>query len=172
MSIVLYPGTFDPITNGHLDIIDRASGIFGSVIITVAVNSSKQTIFSDQERVDLIECALKECLPERSNISVMTTDGLLADFARSVNADAVVRGLRTLGDFEYEMQMALMNRRLHSSLNTFFMPADERYIHVNSSIVRELARYRAPLGDLVPECIVTALRERFPAHESDGHSSP
>lgn len=161
MTVVLYPGTFDPITNGHLDIIDRSSRVFGQVIVTVAVNSSKSTLFSDDERVALIQEALKETVPERKNISVERIDGLLVDFAQKANATAVVRGLRTLGDFEYEMQMALMNRRLNQGLSTFFMAADEKYVHLNSSIVREVARYGALPHDLVPNCVATALRQKF-----------
>ncbi len=161
MTVVLYPGTFDPITNGHLDIIDRSSRVFGRVIVTVAVNSSKNTLFSDDERVALIQEALKETVPERKNISVERIDGLLVDFARKANATAVVRGLRTLGDFEYEMQMALMNRRLNQDLSTFFMAADEKYVHLNSSIVREVARYGALPDDLVPSCVAAALHQKF-----------
>ncbi len=161
MTRVLYPGTFDPITNGHLDIIDRAAGIFDEVIVTVAVNSAKQTLFTEEERIDLIRRSCDETLPGRKNIRIEKIDGLLVDFARRVGAVAVLRGLRTLGDFEYEMPMALMNRRLKNDLSTFFVPADERYIHLNSSIVRELARYGADLPDLVPDCVAQALRETF-----------
>lgn len=158
MTTVLYPGTFDPITNGHLDIIDRSSRVFDRVVITLAVNNAKQTLFTADEREALIREALRTGLPDRTNIEVVQTSGLLAEFARSVGAVAVVRGLRTLGDFEYEMQMALMNRRLYGELSTFFMAADERYIHLNSSIVREVARYGADVSDLVPECVAVALR--------------
>ena len=161
MITVLYPGSFDPITNGHLDIIERSSHVFGHVIVTVAVNSSKNTLFTDEERIELIQAALNEKMPERKNISVERIEGLLVDFARNVNAEVVIRGLRTLGDFEYEMQMALMNRRLHGKLNTFFMAADEKYIHLNSSIVRELARYGAFPEDIVPDCVATALEQKF-----------
>ncbi|MCB0713511.1 MAG: pantetheine-phosphate adenylyltransferase [Ignavibacteriae bacterium] len=161
MKRALYPGTFDPITNGHLDIIDRSARIFDEVIVTVAVNSSKQTLFTDEERVDLIEQSIREVLPDSSNIRVEKVEGLLVDFARKVGAVTVLRGLRTLGDFEYEMQMALMNRRLYGELSTFFVAADERYIHLNSSIVRELARYGATLPDLVPDCVARALREKM-----------
>lgn len=160
MTTVLYPGTFDPITNGHVDIIDRSSQMFDRLIITLAVNSAKQTLFTPDERQDLIRKALQERLPGRNNIDVVQINGLLADFARGVNANAVVRGLRTLGDFEYEMQMALMNRRLNGELSTFFMAADERYIHLNSSIVREVARYGADISDLVPDCVAEALRQK------------
>ncbi|MGE3800962.1 MAG: pantetheine-phosphate adenylyltransferase [Candidatus Kapaibacterium sp.] len=161
MKRALYPGTFDPITNGHLDIIERSAPIFDEVIVTVAVNSSKQTLFTDEERIDLIEQSIREVLPDSSNIRVEKVGGLLVDFARKVGAVTVLRGLRTLGDFEYEMQMALMNRRLYGELSTFFVAADERYIHLNSSIVRELARYGASLPDLVPDCVARALREKM-----------
>lgn len=166
MTVVLYPGTFDPITNGHLDIIDRSARIFGHVIVTVAINSSKKTLFSDEERVSLIRAALSERLPGQDNISIECIDGLLVDFARKKNATAVVRGLRTLGDFEYEMQMALMNRRLHGELSTFFMAADERYVHLNSSIVREIARYAPPPDDMVPDCVAEALRLKYGREKS------
>ena len=161
MTRVLYPGTFDPITNGHLDIIDRSSRLFEEVIVTIALNSTKQTLFADNERIVLIEKALAESLPGRKNIVVEKIEGLLVEFARKVGADGVVRGLRTLGDFEYEMQMALMNRRLHEDLNTIFLPPDERYLHLSSSIVREVARYNADISDLVPDCVAVALREKF-----------
>ena len=161
MTRVLYPGTFDPITNGHIDVIDRSSRLFDEVIVTVAVNSAKQTLFADNERIVLIEGALAEALPERENVRVEKIEGLLVEFARRVQAHGVVRGLRTLGDFEYEMQMALMNRRLHEGLNTIFMPPDERYLHLSSSIIREVARYNADISDLVPDCVARALREKF-----------
>lgn len=160
MNTVLYPGTFDPITNGHIDIIDRSSRIFDRLVITVALNSAKQTMFTADEREELIGAALRERLPDRGNIEVVQIGGLLADFARSVNAVAVVRGLRTLGDFEYEMQMALMNRRLYGGLSTFFMAADERYIHLNSTIIREIARYGADVTEMVPDCIAAALKSK------------
>ena len=159
-TIALYPGTFDPITNGHIDILDRASSVFDHVIVTMAMNSSKQTMLAPETRLRLIQESCAEMLPERTNIEVVRFDGLLAEFGRERGAVAIIRGLRTLGDFEYEMQMALMNRRLNSALNTFFLPADERYVHLNSTIVRELARHKADLDGLVPPPVIRVLQQR------------
>lgn len=161
MKTVLYPGTFDPITNGHLDIIERAALLFDRVVVVVAINSAKETLFDLDERLGLIDAALDEKGIDRTRVDVVTIDGLLVDEARRRDAVGIVRGLRTLGDFEYEMQMAQMNRRLHGSISTLFIPADERYLFLNSSIVREIARHGADTGSLVPAAVARALREKF-----------
>ena len=165
MNIALYPGTFDPITNGHLDILDRAASVFDQVVVTVAVNSSKQTMLDADTRLRLIQESCREVLPHRGGIEVVRFDGLLAEYGRTRGAVAIIRGLRTLGDFEYEMQMALMNRRLNSGMNTFFLPADERYVHLSSTIIRELARHGADLTGLVPAPVIRELTANNPNNQ-------
>lgn len=160
MNIALYPGTFDPVTNGHIDILERAASVFDRIIITVAVNAAKQTMLDAETRLRLIEESCRLMIADHDNIEVVRFDGLLADFAARRGATAILRGLRTLGDFEYEMQMALMNRRLKNDLNTFFLPADERFVHLNSTIVRELARHNADLSGLVPEPVIEELKRQ------------
>ena len=157
MKTALYPGTFDPITSGHIDVLDRVAPLFDRVVVTVAVNQSKQTLLDAEQRVGLIEESCREILPHHEQIEVRRFDGLLADFAREEGASAIIRGLRGLGDFEYEMQMAVMNRRLLPGLDTLFIPADERYRHLSSSIVRDLARHGADLTGLVPPAVASAL---------------
>lgn len=162
MPTALYPGTFDPPTNGHFDIIERAAGLFDRVIVTVALNSSKKFLFSIEERLAMLEEVIGSFGEDLSSrVEIARFNGLLVDFAREQNASVIVRGLRTLGDFEYEMQMALMNRRLASQINTVFIAADERYIHLNSTIVRDLARHGAPLDELVPASVAQRLVARF-----------
>lgn len=164
MNVALYPGTFDPVTNGHVDVLDRAASVFDRVVVTVAVNSSKQTMLDADTRLRLIRESCSELLPHRANIEVVRFDGLLAEYGRTRGAVAIIRGLRTLGDFEYEMQMALMNRRLNNQLNTFFLPADERYVHLNSTIIRELARHGADLTGLVPDPVIRELTKNNPTN--------
>ncbi|MBC8145831.1 MAG: pantetheine-phosphate adenylyltransferase [bacterium] len=159
---VVYPGTFDPITNGHIDIISRVARMFDHVVVAIAINASKQPMFSHDERVALVV----ESLRDYANVEVKLSDGLIVDFAEEVGAMAIVRGLRAVSDFEYEMQMALMNRRMRESISTIFMMPNEKYTFLSSSIIRELARYKADVSDFVPECVVSALARRNP------HSDP
>lgn len=161
MNTVLFPGTFDPITGGHIDIIDRSSRLFDRVIVTMAVNSAKQTLFTDDERESLIRESLKEELPDRTNIDVVRITGLLVDYARNSGAIAAIRGLRTPGDFEYEMQMAMMNRRLYNEMTTIFIPADEKYASLSSTLIREVARYGADVSGMVPACVARELRRKW-----------
>lgn len=157
MKIAVYPGSFDPVTFGHLDVLERATDIFDRVIITVARNSSKQALFSTEERVALIAEAIKDF----PTVEVDTFDGLIVDYARSRNAAALLRGLRAVSDFEYEFQMALMNRKLASEIATVFLMPHEKFTYLNSSIVRELARHRTSVADFVPENVRIALEARF-----------
>ncbi|MFZ1729454.1 MAG: pantetheine-phosphate adenylyltransferase [Bacteroidota bacterium] len=159
MKIAVYPGSFDPITFGHIDVLERATEIFERVIITVAINSSKQPIFSVEERIALIT----EATARYTNVEVDTFDGLIVDYARRKNAAVLVRGLRALSDFEYEFQMALMNRKLASEIATVFLMPNEKFTYLNSSIVRELARHRTSVADFVPENVRLALEKRFGA---------
>lgn len=156
MRTALYPGTFDPITNGHIDIIARAAQMFDRVVVTVAVNSSKSPMFSREERIELARTALADL----ANVEVKECRGLIVECAEAEGAIALVRGLRAVSDFEFEMQMALMNRKLRSEIDTIFLMPHERYTYLNSSIIRELARYGAPVEEFVPPNVARALRER------------
>ncbi len=157
MKIAVYPGSFDPVTNGHIDVLERALALFDRVIVTVARNSSKTPLFSTDERVELLRRAV-EHLP---GAEVDTFSGLIVDYARSKNAVALVRGLRAVSDFEYEFQMALMNRNLAGDIATVFLMPHERFTYLNSSIVRELARHHTDVSDFVPPVVLTALQEKF-----------
>ena len=161
MKIAIYPGTFDPITNGHLDIIERASELFDEVIVALARNSQKTPLFSETERLQLIERSLVEYCPERTNIRADAFQGLLVEYAAAKGATAVVRGLRALSDFEYEFQMALMNRKLAPNLTTIFLMPHEEYTYLNSTIIRELARYGKDVSSFVSRNVAEALKEKF-----------
>ncbi|HYH02155.1 MAG TPA: pantetheine-phosphate adenylyltransferase [Bacillota bacterium] len=151
------PGSFDPITRGHLDIIERAAALFPQVIVGVLQNPGKNPLFSVQERVDLIKTAIKH-LP---NVEVVFFSGLLVDFARKVEANLIVKGLRAISDFEYEFQMALNNKRLAPEIETMFMMTKNEYSFLSSSVVREIARYGGNIRDLVTPEIEEALKVKF-----------
>jgi pantetheine-phosphate adenylyltransferase len=155
--IAIYPGTFDPITNGHIDVIERALKIFDKVIVVIARNPKKQTLFSEEERIELI----RESLKHLANIEVTATEKLTVEFARSVNANAIIRGIRAVSDFEYEFQIALMNRKLCPDVTTIFLMPNEKFTYLNSSIIRELAQYGADISDFVPPCVEKKLKEKF-----------
>jgi pantetheine-phosphate adenylyltransferase len=157
MNIAIYPGTFDPITNGHLDILERAVNLFDKVIITIARNSSKRPLFTEEERLKLIREAVKS-FPQ---VEVDSFEGLLVDYCRKKNAIAVVRGLRAISDFEYELQMALMNRKLNPAVQTVFLMPNEKYTYLNSSIVREIARLGGDVSDFVPAVVKKALDRKI-----------
>jgi pantetheine-phosphate adenylyltransferase len=157
MRKVLYPGTFDPITNGHIDIIKRATDLFDSVIVTIAVNPSKDPLFSLEERIYLI----KESLTGFKNITVDSFDGLLVNYAKESGSIGIVRGLRAVSDFEYEFQMALMNRKLADNITTIFLMPHEKYTYLNSSIIRNLASLGSDVSDFVPNVVQEALRKKF-----------
>ncbi len=142
----IYPGTFDPITYGHIDVITRATKLFHKVIILVARNTSKTPMFSDEERVRMI----KEIFKKNKQVEVDGFEGLLVQYARQRGAKVILRGLRALSDFEYEFQMALTNRKLASDIDTVFLLPDERYTYLNSTIVREVARLGGDVSDFVP----------------------
>lgn len=155
--IAVVPGSFDPITNGHLDIIKRAADVFDVVYIAVLNNSSKNPLFSIDERKALIAEVTKEIL----NIRIESSSGLLIDYARAKNAQAIVRGLRAVSDFEYEMQITSMNRFLDESIETFFIMAKNQYSFLSSSIVKEVARYGGAVSGLVPIPVEKALMEKY-----------
>ena len=159
---MIYPGTFDPITNGHLDVIARAGELFDEVIIAIATNSTKSPLFSEQERVALCQEAITELFPNNANITVEGFSGLLVDYAHQKEAVAIVRGLRALSDFEYEFQLALMNRKLEDISTVFLMP-NERYTYLNSTIIREIARFGRDVSSFVPQCVQAALRDKYSA---------
>lgn len=159
--LAIYPGTFDPMTNGHLDVLDRASALFDEVIVALAVNGGKSPLFSEPERLELVRVAVRDELPKRTNIRVDSFQGLLVDYAKANGAVAVVRGLRMLSDFEYEFQMALMNRKLSDQVDTVFLMPHEQYTYLNSTIIRELARYGQPIDQFVPKVVAAALEQKF-----------
>jgi pantetheine-phosphate adenylyltransferase len=153
----IYPGSFDPVTNGHLDVIQRAGRLFDEVIVAVALNEQKNTIFSADERVELIRHAAEGM----AHIRIVRFDGLLMDFAREMGASAVVRGLRAVSDFEFEFQMALMNRKLEPNVETIFLMPAEKYTYISSRIVKEIARLGGNVDAFVPVSVVSALRAKF-----------
>ncbi len=157
MRKVIYPGTFDPVTYGHIDIIKRAIDLFDSVAVTVAINPTKEPLFTVAERVNM----LKESLKEYDNVTVESFDGLVVDYAKKVNAIGIIRGLRAVSDFEYEFQMALMNRKLASDIATIFLMPHEKYTYLNSSIVRNLASLNSDVSDFVPEVVQEAFMKKF-----------
>lgn len=152
----IYPGTFDPITNGHIDIIERASGLFEKVIVTVAVNADKSPMFSKEERMEMI----KECVKKFPNIEVEYFDGLLVRFAKEKNASVIIRGLRAISDFDYEFQICQANRKLEPGINTIFLMPNEKYTYLNSSLIRELASYDANIKEFIPENVLKKLKEK------------
>lgn len=155
--IAVVPGSFDPITNGHIDIIRRAADVFDTVYVAVLNNSAKQPLFSIEERIALIDEVTKD-LP---NIRIETSSGLLIDYAREKKAKAIVRGLRAVSDFEYEMQITSMNRVLDENIETFFIMSKNQYSFLSSSIVKEVAKYGGKVSELVPAIVDQALKEKF-----------
>ena len=158
MKIALYPGTFDPITNGHIDILERGMELFDKVIVTVAKNSTKSPLFDEEERVEMIEEIIKR--NKYKNVAVESFDGLLINFARKKKAVALIRGLRAISDFEYEFQMALINRKQDNKIFTVFFMPHERYTYLNSSIVRELAQLHGEFRTFVPPNVYARLQKK------------
>lgn len=155
--IAVVPGSFDPITNGHLDIVKRAADVFDEVYVAVLNNSAKTPLFSIEERMSLIEQVTKDY----SNVFIECSSGLLIDYAKSKNAIAIVRGLRAVSDFEYEMQITSMNRVLDEHIETFFIMTKNQYSFLSSSIVKEVAKYGGNISELVPAVVEEALKEKF-----------
>lgn len=155
--VSIYPGTFDPVTNGHLDIIERASGLFEKVIVTIAVNQNKKPMFTEAERKDM----LLNVTSHLKNVEVDFFEGLLVKYAEEKGAGVILRGLRAISDFEYEFQMSLTNRRLNPEINTVFLMPNEKYTYLNSSLVRELASFKANVKEFIPEYVLKKLEEKF-----------
>ena len=158
-SIYIYPGSFDPVTNGHLDIISRASKLCDKLIVAVGVNRTKRTMFSAEERREMLRCAIQP-LENSQNIEIASFTGLLADFAKQKNASVIVKGLRAMSDFEYEFQMALLNKHLDDSLETIFMMTNVAYTYLSSSAVKEFAINNAKLDGLVPENVFEMIKAK------------
>ncbi|MFE8703653.1 pantetheine-phosphate adenylyltransferase [Cytobacillus sp. FJAT-54145] len=156
-SIAVCPGSFDPITNGHLDIITRGAKVFDEVKVVVLNNSSKQPLFTVEERINLI----KEVTKNIPNVKVDSFQGLLIDYAKNVGASAIIRGLRAVSDFEYEMQITSMNRVLNDEIETFFIMTNNQYSFLSSSIVKEVAKYNGKITELVPPPVEKALKAKF-----------
>ena len=157
MKRIVYPGTFDPIHNGHLDIARKVAELFDELILVVAVNQEKSPLFNDKERVELI----KESLYDVKNVKVDTFNGLVVDFVRSTESVAIIRGLRHVSDFEFEFQMAMMNFNLNPNVKSLFMMPDEKYIHLNSTVIKDVARLGGDISDYVPKCVQDALYKQY-----------
>ncbi|MFQ3550079.1 MAG: pantetheine-phosphate adenylyltransferase [Armatimonadota bacterium] len=157
MKKAIYPGSFDPVTNGHLDLIERASRVFDEVIVSVACNTEKTPLFSIEERVKM----LQDACGHLDNVTVDYFKGLLVDYAKKHEAKAIIKGLRAVSDFEFELQMALMNKRLNNDIETMFIMTAAEYSFLSSSIVKELAIFGAELKGLVPEGVEKLLKEKL-----------
>lgn len=155
--IGVYPGSFDPVTNGHLDIIKRAAKMVDKLVVTVLINSSKNNLFTIEERMNMI----KEAVKDMDNVSVDTFSGLLIDYCKENNIKSIIRGLRAISDFEYELQMAQMNRNLSIEIETLFLITSTKYSFLSSSIVKEVARYDGCISNFVPEHVRQKLREKM-----------
>ncbi len=157
MKIAIYPGSFDPVTSGHLNIIQRASNIFDKLIVCVMVNAGKEPMFSLEERVDMIQRVTRD-LP---NVEVDASDGLLAEYAKQKGSCVIVKGLRAGSDFENEFQMALINHKINPKLDTMFLTAEHQYMYLSSSTVKELGNYDVDLSDFLPEQIIPDFKQRI-----------
>ncbi len=160
MATAVYPGTFDPMTNGHLDLVSRAAAIFEEVVVAIAPNATKNPLFSQEERMSLA----RQVLQHIGNARVDGFDGLLVDYASRINASVIVRGLRAVSDFEFEFQMALANRKLNDQVETIFLMPNEECTFISSSIVKDIARYGGNCSRFVPENVQKALEKKFGNH--------
>lgn len=157
MKVFVYPGSFDPVTNGHMDIIERAIGICDKLIVGILINNKKESTFSVKEREDM----LKSALNGRTNIEVTSFSGLLVDFMKQNNVTTVIRGLRAVSDFENEFQLALLNKNQYPDMETLFMMTSSNYLYLSSSMVKELAIYKGNIDSYVPACVKEALIKKF-----------
>ncbi|MGJ7044530.1 pantetheine-phosphate adenylyltransferase [Thermoanaerobacterium thermosulfurigenes] len=157
MNIAVYPGSFDPVTNGHLDVIKRAAKVFDKLIVAVLVNPSKTPMFSLEERVEM----LKEVTADIENVEIDSFSGLLIEYLEKVNSKIIVKGLRMVSDFEYEFQMALINKKLNPEVETIFFMTSNKYGYLSSSIVKEVARFGGCLSDLVPDSVIEKILQKI-----------
>lgn len=157
MKLAVYPGSFDPVTNGHIDVIERALKIFDKVIVAVGDNPGKKPLFSSKERVEM----LRESTKHLKNLEIDNFSGLLLDYAKSKNSKIIIRGLRAVSDFEFEFQRALLNRVVDSGIETVFIMTKEDYVYLNSSIIKEIAMFNGKVKGLVPKIVEKKLREKF-----------
>ena len=155
--IAIYPGSFDPITNGHIDIIKRGRKLFDKIIVAILCNSSKNALFTIEERKEM----LRNSLHDMTNIEIASFDGLLVDYAVERKADAILRGMRAISDFEYEFQMALMNRSLKRNVQTVFLLSGLKWIFISSSVIKEAARYNGDISNMVHPFVDKKLKEKF-----------
>lgn len=155
--VAIYPGSFDPITFGHIDILERTAALFDRVVVALAVNLEKKPLFSLEERREMI----REAVVHLPSVEILEAEGLMVEFARRQGAIALIRGLRAISDFEYEFQMALMNRKLAPRLNTVFLMPHDNYTYLNSSIVREVAGFGGDVSQFVPPGVARRLQEKF-----------
>jgi pantetheine-phosphate adenylyltransferase, bacterial len=156
--IAVYPGSFDPITNGHLDIIKRGLSMFDELIVLVAYNSAKSSLFTVQERIEMIQ----EALHDRKGVRVDSYDGLLVDYVRKEGGNVILRGLRAMSEFEYEFQLALMNRRLNRNIETVFLMTGYKWFYTSSTIIKEASRLGGSPKGLVPEVVFRKMQEKYP----------
>jgi len=155
--LAIYPGTFDPITNGHFDVLQRGANLFDKIVVAVTNNPAKNPLFSVDERISII----REIVKDIENVKVESFEGLLVDYAVRMNATAIVRGLRQISDFEYEFQMALINRKLSPDIATVFLMPNEKYIHLNSTIVKEVAKFKGDVSSFVTPLVNQLLTKKF-----------
>jgi len=158
LSLAIYPGTFDPITNGHVDLVNRVLDLFDSVIVAVAINPGKTPLFTLDERIGMIQEVFRE---QTSRVRVESVSGLLVEYAARQKARAVIRGLRAVSDFDYEFQLALMNRKLEREVDTVFLMPGLRWIFISSSIIKDAARHGGDVSDMVPACVNEMLKRKL-----------
>lgn len=163
MKLAICPGSFDPVTNGHLHIVSRAAAMFDRVIVVVMANQNKQPLFSAAERVEL----LRRATADMPNVEIDTYDGLLAEYAREKNASVIVKGLRAMSDFEYEFQMALTNRKLNPDVETVFLATSAEHMYLSSSLVKQVAKLGGDIHEFVPSCIVKDILEKYGRNEEE-----
>jgi len=157
MKRAVYPGTFDPITNGHLDLIKRALNLFDELIVAIAENPTKEPFFSKQERLKMVQSSVKNL----RRVKVLPFSGLLADLTKKLNAVAIVRGVRAVSDFDYEFQLALMNRKIAPKVETVFLMPNEKYSYLNSTLIKDIARWNGDTNKFVPPSVVKMLKKKF-----------
>jgi pantetheine-phosphate adenylyltransferase len=155
--IAIYPGSFDPVTNGHIDIVERGRNLFDKIIVTILHNPNKQALFSIDERLEMLKSSMKKV----PGLTFDVFDGLLVDYANQCGAHAILRGMRAVSDFEYEFQMALMNRKLNRDVQTVFLMTGLRWIFTSSSIIKEAARFGGDISDMVPPIVNRKIKEKF-----------